>query len=122
MNHIEGVTPILWVENPEASKCYYLNVLGFKLDWDVPWMCSVSRDKASVMLCQQHQGNPGTWLWFGCNDVDALHAEFVANGAMIRHPPTNFEWAYEFQVQDPDSHVLRFGGEPKQAPFGAFKP
>lgn len=122
MSRIEGVTPILRVENPEASTRYYLDVLGFKLDWEAAWMMSVSRDKASVMLCQQHQGNPGTWLWFGCDDVDALHAEFVAKGALIRHAPTNFEWAYEFQVQDLDGHVLRFGGEAKQASFGEFKP
>ena len=121
MNHIEGVTPILRVENPETSKRYYLDVLGFKLDWDTPWMCSVSRDRGSLMLCRQHQGNRETWVWFGCEDADALHREFVAKGALIRHPPTNFEWANEFQVEDPDGHVLRFGSEPKAAPFGQFK-
>lgn len=122
MGRIEGITPILRVENPEASKRYYLDVLGFKLDWEAPWMFSVSRDRASLMLCRQHQGNPGTWVWIGCEDADALHAEFVAKGANIRHPPTNFEWAYEFQVEDPDGHVLRFGSEPKAAPFGKFLP
>ena len=122
MAHLENGIPILRVENLEASKRFYLDVLGFKLDWEAPWMISVSRDRASLMLCQQHQGNPGTWVWIGCGDADALHAEFAAKGATIRHPPTNFEWAYEFQVEDPDGHVLRFGSEPKAAPFGAFKP
>ena len=123
MARLEGQTPILRVESLEASQRYYIDVLGFKLDWDTPWMCSVSRaERASVMLCKQHQGNPGTWVWFGCEDAGALHAEFVAKGANIRHPPTNFEWAYEFQVEDPDGHVLRFGSEPKNAPFGEFKP
>ena len=33
-------------------------------------------------------------------------------------PPTNYSWAYEFKIQDPDGHVLRFGSEPlKDVPF-----
>lgn len=120
---IESVVPILRIENPEVSRRYYVGVLGFKIDWDVPWMMSVSRDRASLMLCEKHQGNPRTWVWIGCEDADALHAEFAAKGAVIRDAPQNFEWAYEFQVEDPDGHVLRFGSEPKAGqPFGAFKP
>jgi predicted enzyme related to lactoylglutathione lyase len=122
MSKIEGGTPILRIEDPERSRRYYVDVLGFKIDWDVPWMMSVSRGRASLMLCEKHQGNPGTWVWIGCEDADALHAEFVAKGALIRSPPQNFEWGYEFQVEDPDGHVLRFGSEPKPGvPFGEFK-
>lgn len=33
-------------------------------------------------------------------------------GAKIRHPPANYPWAYEMQVEDPDGNVLRFGSEP----------
>jgi hypothetical protein len=28
-------------------------------------------------------------------------------------PPTNFPWALEMQVEDPDGNVLRIGSEPK---------
>ena len=28
------------------------------------------------------------------------------------HAPTNFEWALEMQVADPDGNVLRIGSEP----------
>jgi hypothetical protein len=28
-------------------------------------------------------------------------------------PPTNFPWALEMQVKDPDGNVLRIGSEPK---------
>ena len=47
------------------------------------------------------------------DDADVLFAEFSAKGAHIRSPPENFSWAYEFEVEDPDGHVLRFGAEPK---------
>lgn len=56
---------------------------------------------------------PCTWLWIGVDDADVLFAEFSAKGAHIRSPPQNFSWAYEFAVEDPDGHVLRFGAEPK---------
>lgn len=120
---IETVVPILRVENPEASKRYYLDVLGFTLDWEAPWMMQVSRDGRAIMLCERHQGQAGAWVWIGVEDAGGLHAELVAKGALIRDPPQNFDWAYEFQVQDPDGHVLRFGSEPKSGPTnGAFKP
>ena len=119
---IGGVTPILCVQDIEASKSFYTKVLGFKLDWQAPYMISVSRDRAALMLCLRHQGHAGTWVWFGVDDVDALHAEFAAKGASIRDAPQNFDWAYEMQVEDPDGHVLRFGGEPKPGPRdGVFK-
>lgn len=110
---IENVTPILRVEDVEASRHYYTQTLGFSPDWDAGTMISVSRDGKSIMLCQGAQGQPGTWVWIGVEDADAFFAEFMNNGAHIHSPPQNFTWAYEFAVKDPDGHVLRFGAEPK---------
>jgi predicted enzyme related to lactoylglutathione lyase len=119
---IEGITPILRADDLAATKRYFLDVLGFVLDWETPHMISVSRDRCGIMICNGAQGARGMWLWVGVEDADALHAEFVAKGALIRDPPQNFEWSYEFQVEDPNGHVLRFGGESKpSAPFGVFK-
>jgi hypothetical protein len=36
-----------------------------------------------------------------------------ARGVTIRMLLTNHSWALEFQVQDPDGNVIRFGSEPK---------
>ena len=34
---------------------------------------------------------------------------------------TNYEWAYEMQIADPDGNVLRIGSEPKpNEPFGEW--
>ena len=119
---IENVTPILRVRDVEASRRYYVETLGFALEWDADSMIAVSRDRKSIMLCEGAQGQPGTWLWIGVEDADAFFAEFSAKGAHIRSPPQNFSWAYEFQVEDPDGHVLRFGSEPKPEPAdGVFK-
>ena len=112
-NFFEVVTPILRVRELPASVRHYVEVLGFRVDWTAEGMVSVSRDRCSLMLCEGAQGNPGTWVWIGVEDAGALHAEYRASGAAIRMEPTDFPWAYEMQVTDPDGHVLRFGSEPR---------
>lgn len=66
------------------------------------------------LLVRSDQGQPGTWVWVGVEDVEALHDEYRQSGATILHPPENFPWACEMKVADPDGHVLRFGSEPKE--------
>jgi uncharacterized glyoxalase superfamily protein PhnB len=60
-----------------------------------------------------NQGQPGTWVWLGVEDVDALFDEYRQSGATIVQPPENFPWACEMKVADPDGHVLRFGSDPR---------
>lgn len=110
----EGVTPILPVRSLAASIDYYVKVLGFKVDWHEPGiMGSVSRDRCHIMLCEGDQGNPGTWVWIGVEDSERLFEEYSSKGAKVRHPPTNYEWACEMQIEDPDGNILRMGSEPK---------
>ena len=93
-----------------------MDVLGFKVNWGgeaESTFASVSRDGRSIMLAQGEQGHPGTWLWIGVEDIEPLFAEYSANGVKIRERPTNYPWAYEMKIEDPDGHVLRFGSEPK---------
>jgi hypothetical protein len=60
-------------------------------------------------------------VWIGVGDAAMLHAEYTGTGATIRLPPTNYSWAYEMHVEDPDGHVLRLGSEPrKNEPFSAW--
>lgn len=114
-NVFEGVTPIFRVQDLPISIDYYVNVLGFKIDFHEPGIiASVSRDRCGIFLIQGDQGNPGAWVWIGVGDVDALFDEYKRKGAKIRHPPTNYQWACEMQIEDPDGNVLRLGSEPKE--------
>jgi hypothetical protein len=36
-----------------------------------------------------------------------------ASKAKVRHLPTNYDWAYEMQVEDLDGHAFRFGLRPE---------
>jgi catechol 2,3-dioxygenase-like lactoylglutathione lyase family enzyme len=122
-NTLGPATPIFPVANLAAALDYYLNVLGFRLDWQHQggYVASVSRDKCNIFLAEGDQGHAGTWTWIGVNDAAAFEAELRARGAKIRHPATNYSWALELQVEDPDGNVLRFGSDPiKGQPFGEF--
>ena len=116
----ENVSPILWVRSLEASLDHYVNVLGFKVDWQNPGViASVSRGRCGIMLCEGDQGHPGAWVWVGVGDIQPLFEDWRKKGAKIRNPPTNYSWAYEMQIEDPDGNVIRFGSEPKEdQPFG----
>ena len=110
----ENSEPILRVENMEDSLRFYVDVLGFK---NAPWgdndFTSVNRDSAGIYLCRGGQGRGGAWVWLGVDDVEPIYQELKTRGVAIRLPPTNYPWALEMQVEDPDGNVLRFGSEPK---------
>lgn len=119
--YFENVSPIFPVADLEESLKYYVEVLGFKVNWHVPGFAQVSRDRCGIMLCENEQGHPGTWLWAGVGDADLLYREYLAKGAKIRHPPNNYPWAYELQVFDLDGNVLRLGSDQKQdQPLGTW--
>jgi len=109
---IENTIPILRVIDLDASLDYYVNVLGFKQDWCFEGMAGVSRDSSSLYLCQGEQGNVGGWVWVGCEDARLIYEEFTTSGAKIREVPTNYPWALETKIEDPDGNVLRFGSTP----------
>jgi catechol 2,3-dioxygenase-like lactoylglutathione lyase family enzyme len=114
-----GAAPIFRVRELRASLDYYQSTLGFKLDWHAGGIASVSRDHCCIFLCEGDQGRAGTWAWVGVDDAEALCDELRHRGAVIRHPPTNYEWALEMQVADLDGNVLRLGSEPiPDAPIG----
>ena len=118
----EAVSPIFTVKDIRASLAYYIEVLGFKVDWggDTAF-ASVSRGRCHIMLCEGDQGHPGGWVWVGVGDAGQLFEEYRSKGAKIRHRPTNYEWAYEMQVEDLDGNVLRLGSDPRNGePLGPW--
>lgn len=110
----EGINAIFRVANIQASIDYYVNALGFTVEWRMPAFACVKRGRGSIFLCEGDQGHFGTWIWVGVTDAEALYKQYQESGAKIRHRPTNYPWAYEMQVEDIDGNVLRLGSEPKE--------
>jgi len=122
-NTFGGPVPVFRVKVVEASIAYFVNALGFKLQWQASeGFACVARDKCSLFLTNDNQSQPRMWVWIGVEDVRALHAQYVTSGAKIRNPPENFEWALEMQVEDLDANVLRIGSDPEEGkPLGVFR-
>jgi predicted enzyme related to lactoylglutathione lyase len=112
--HFECSTPILRVENMKTALDFYVGLLGFeKASWSTDDFVSVNRDRAGIYLARADQGRGGAWVWLGVGDVRKLHEEFTARGVKILRPPTNYSWALEMQIEDPDGNVLRLGSDPE---------
>lgn len=110
---IENIIPILRVQDLQASLTYYQEVLGFTVSWSGDHFAGVQRDDCSLYLSEGEQGQAGTWVWIGLHDLDGMYEECRSRGAKIRGEIVSQPWAREFLVEDPDGHVLRFGGEPE---------
>ena len=113
MKLIENIIPILRVKDLAASVAYYQENLGFNQDWSMDSFAALSRDGWHVYLSAREEGSTGAWLWVGLEDIDEMYRLCREKGATIKSEMVNNAWAREFQVEDPDGHVLRFGGEPE---------
>ena len=112
----ENSQPILRVDDMKRSLRFYVDALGFKnASWGGKEFTSVNRDSAGIYLCLKDQGLGKAWIWIGVEDVVELREEITARGVKIRMEPTNFPWAKEMHVEDPDGNVIRFGSEPDEA-------
>ena len=107
---VECTIPILPVRELEQSKRYYLDVLGFELDWTGDVVCSVSKDGASIMLSQIEPWKSAGWVWIGLED-DFLFETYRSRGVKVRQEPQNHAWAYEMKFEDLDGNVLWLGTE-----------
>ena len=109
----ECIAPILRVEDMRTSLRFYVDLLGFEnASWGSDDFTQVSRDGRGIYLSQGDQGQGRAWVWIGVEDIERLHRQFKAGGIAIRLPPTNYPWALEMQVEDPDGNVLRLGSDP----------
>lgn len=111
---VETIQPVLRVEDMRLAVRFYVDVLGFmEAEWGTDEFSSVGRDSASLYLCRRDQGRGAAWIWIGIDDVDPLYRDLKQRGVEILLPPTDFEWAREMRVADPDGNVLRFGSAPQ---------
>lgn len=112
---IENTIPIINVSDMAASQTFYEQTLGFATDWeaevDQDKVAGISRNGCVIYLCEGSQGARGSWLWMGVEHADYFE-QVIDAGANIVQEATNYPWAYELRVQDPDGNVIRIGTGP----------
>ena len=113
---VRSVVPVLRMHDVAVAKRFYVDWLGFTVDWedgaaDGPVYLQVSREGIVLHLSSHHgDGTPGGVVLVEVDDgLDALLAELYArpypffNPAIGEHP-----LGRELQVLDPSSNQLRF--------------
>jgi catechol 2,3-dioxygenase-like lactoylglutathione lyase family enzyme len=110
--------PLLHVSKVAAAEDFYCGRLGFQREFahrgdqarPDPCYMGVSRDGIWLHLSSfSGDGVAGGVVNLLVNDVDALHAEFVAKGVPIAVEPVDQTWGTrEMYVKDADGNCLRF--------------
>ncbi|HWA18877.1 MAG TPA: glyoxalase superfamily protein [Devosia sp.] len=116
LTHLQTI-PILRSFDEAKAREFYLDFLGFKVDWEhrfepgTPLYMQVSRD-GMVFHISEHHGDstPGSHVRINCKGVRELHAELIAkkyknNRPGLEHP----DWGgIEVTVVDPCRNLITF--------------
>ena len=123
---IYGVVPVFLVDEIISTVEYYRDKLGFRVDYvygDPPNYGSVSRGGAVLHFTKSdppgrrngvRRAGPGNGVdaFFVVSEVDALHAQFAENGAVVITGPAAHEYGMrEFKIEDTNGYILVFAAE-----------
>lgn len=115
----QTVVPQLRITNAAASLSYYVDQLGFVVDWrhqfepGYPLFVQATREGQTIFLTE-HAGDcqVGGAVYFMVADADACFLEFAACGVVATNVPSNTPWGTrEFVLTDPDGNRLRFASD-----------
>jgi len=120
-----SVTPVLRSFDEAKAKEFYVDFLGFRVDWehraapDLPLYMQVSKDDCVIQL-SEHYGDaiPGAALRIETTELEAYHA--ALNAKLYKYARPGLEdmpWgAREMTVRDPFGNRLTFTSDrPDQA-------
>ena len=113
---IQQVVPTLRITNYEQSKAFYVDGLGFAVEWEhrfepqFPVFMSIIRDGMQVFL-SEHTGDcqVGGLVYFFVPNVDACYSELQTKQIAVKEPPNErIKGIRSMTVLDPDGNQLRF--------------
>jgi len=112
----QTVTPQFRITESKRSLAFYVDGLGFRVDWEhrfepgFPVFMGLSRAGQSIFL-SEHTGDCeiGGAAYFVIGDVDVYCREIESRGIVPKERPEDAPWgAREMLVVDPDGNRLRF--------------
>ncbi|MDE1184453.1 glyoxalase superfamily protein [Paraburkholderia sp.] len=114
--YLSAAVPILRIFSVEKAKEFYVDFLGFTLDWEhrfdetFPLYAQVRRDGLTIHLSEHHgDATPGSTIFVTVEDIGALHAEL--SGKAYRYAKPGVEplpWGKVLEVTDPFGNRIRF--------------
>jgi uncharacterized glyoxalase superfamily protein PhnB len=112
----QTVIPQLRITSAGVSLPFYLQGLGFAIDWQhqfepgFPLFLQLTRAGQTIFLTE-HTGDcqVGGAAYFIVPDVDDCYQDFTARGLVAVAPPEDTSWgSREIVITDPDGNRLRF--------------
>ena len=113
----DQTVPILRIFSVDKAREFYLEFLGFTLDWehrfaaDLPLYMQVSRGALCLHLSEHHgDACPGSTVFVRMRGVEALHRELTAKSSRYLRPGVErAPWgARVMEVTDPFGNRIRF--------------
>jgi catechol 2,3-dioxygenase-like lactoylglutathione lyase family enzyme len=114
----KSAIPVLHINSAAAAEEFYCGRLGFRQEFAYridepnpdPCYMGLTRDGVELHVSSfSGDGVSGGVVFVLVDDVDALHAELVANGVPIALAPTDQSWGNrEMYVEDADGNSIRF--------------
>jgi catechol 2,3-dioxygenase-like lactoylglutathione lyase family enzyme len=108
--------PILRIFDEAKAREFYLDFLGFTLDWehrfepDLPLYAQVSRGDLLIHLSEHHgDGTPGTAIFCEMSGIAELHHELIDKRYRYYRPGLESEpWGLTMTVQDGFGNKITF--------------
>jgi catechol 2,3-dioxygenase-like lactoylglutathione lyase family enzyme len=117
MTKLGKVTPILRIFDEAKAREFYVDFLGFKIDWehrfepDLPLYMQVSKDECILHLSGHFgDGSPGVHIRIEIEGLDEFQQSLVAKKYKHARPGIeNTPWnTREMAVSDPSGNCLTF--------------
>ncbi len=111
---MQPVVPALRITDADRARAYYVNGLGFQVDWEwhhhpgSPAFLQISRDGLGLYLTE-HDGDcaVGGLVYLYVSDVDAWFEHASETGVPIDEPPQDQPWGNrELRLTDPFGNRL----------------
>ena len=99
---------VLPVADPNRSRAWYVNKLGFKLEFEREGVTAVKDSADLTIFLQKSAGNSGgerITLTIQVENVDAKYKELSDNGVEFASAPKRQFWGYGAEVLDPDGYI-----------------
>jgi catechol 2,3-dioxygenase-like lactoylglutathione lyase family enzyme len=99
---------VLPVNDVCKSRDWYVDNLGFKLEFERDGVVAIKDDAGLTVFLQKAAGNLAgekITLTIQVKDVDRKHEELAGRGAKFASPPKRQFWGYGAEVPDPDGYM-----------------
>jgi uncharacterized glyoxalase superfamily protein PhnB len=110
-------TPILRIFDEARAREFYIDFLGFKVDWEhrfeaaLPLYLQISKDGCVLHLSEHHGDcNPGAAMRIETSELDAFHRELTAKRYKYARPGIEtMPWgSRDMSIKDPFGNRLTF--------------